>query len=130
MVPDNMTISEQIHELQIRIIDSAPLDKRQAYLDVVDQFVDCAADYVIQTTAMETGIELLRFRLEGLKFRKACEKMDTSKRQAHDCFIAKLQAINRISIELTGQPFYSGETDRWSIGNYAFSITSDLKCAS
>lgn len=125
-----MNISEQIYELQIRIMESAPSSKKQAYLDIVDQFVDCAADYVIQTTAMETGIELLRFRLEGIKFRKACERMDTAKRLAHDCFIEKLQSINRISMELTGDPFYSGETDRWSVGNYAFAITGDLKCAS
>ncbi len=124
-----MNIAEQIKDLQETIIDSAPSSKRQDYLKTVDEFVECATDYVIQTTAMETGIELLRFRLDGIKFRKACEHMDTAKRVAHDCFIQKLDSMNRISMELVGEPFYAGETDRWSIGNYAFAITGDLKCA-
>jgi len=124
-----MNIAEQIHDLQSRVVDSMPFDRCQSSLKIIDEFVESATEYVIQTTAMETGIELLRFRLEGHKFRRACEQMDTNKRQAHDLFIARLAAINRLSCELTGEPFYSGETDRWSIGNYAFAITGDLKCA-
>lgn len=124
-----MTIAEQIHDLQTRIVESMPPGSCQISMQIIDEFVESATEYVIQTTAMETGIELLRFRLEGPKFRRACEQMDTNKRLAHDSFIEKLNAINRLAYEITGEPFYTGETDRWSIGNYAFAITGDLKCA-
>lgn len=124
-----MGIAEQIHDLQSRIIENLPPERCQGSMRIIDDFVESATEYVIQTTAMETGIELLRFRLEGHKFRRACEQMDTNKRLAHDAFIEKLNAMNRLADELTGEPFYTGETDRWSIGNYAFAITGDLKCA-
>jgi hypothetical protein len=65
-------------------------------------------------------MEILPYRYEGEALREIITRLDTARRRAHDAFISRVNAVNRICAKKGLELFYQGLDDRVSIGDCAF----------
>lgn len=91
-------------------------------LRFVSEMIENAVRYASIVTNMDAQMEILPFRYEGEELKAVISKLDTARRRAHDAFIGRINAVNRICRQNGLDIFYDGAEDRTSIGDCAFVI--------
>ncbi len=101
-----------------RILDILPsLNPNEVRL--VGEMINNAVRYAMAVTTMDAQLEILPYRCSEEELREEIMRLDRNRRTAHDAFISRLKATNRI-FAAHGKVLYLGPDDRASIGDCAF----------
>lgn len=110
-----------------KLVEVLKKEEASRQLDYVQGMIDAAINYVRSIVTMESRIKILQFRLDPEEYREAVEKLDRTRRLAHNGFIAKLDAVNRICTNHGLPAIYSGDDNRGDKGEFAFDIVQEYK---
>lgn len=119
-------IKEKIDDM-LRKIHNCPGPNFNRQVEYIQNLILKATTYVRTVVEMESKIQTLRFRLETEDYQEAIEKLDRSRRLAHNSFISNIEVVNRICAQIGIEPIYSGPDDRIAKGDFAFAIVEEYR---
>ncbi len=100
---------------------------QERLLNQVQNMIDQAGAYVEAVMAMESRIEVLRFRMEPEDYRIAVAQLDSRRKSMHDALISLVNIVNRICEKFSQEKIYQGDNDRISIAQFAFDLAKEFK---
>lgn len=97
----------------------------KAEVRLIEELINNAIRYCSVVTSMEAQLEILPYRCSQEELRGEIARLDTNRRRAHDAFISRVTAVNRLCEKHNLPLLYDGPDDRYSIGECAFAIQAE-----
>lgn len=98
-------------------------------LDMINDTLDLAYNYVLQVNIMETQISVLKFKLEGYDYRMMVQEIDNQRRVTYNALIVSLKALNRFlkSDNREDLKIFDGNIeDRYEVADWAGEISKQI----
>jgi len=117
---------EMLTELSLKIKSSDSLYKNED-IEFVEKYARKCGEYVEKVNAMETAINIGRYRMEPEEYREYVMELDRIRKIAHDALIADTKMLNRICEIYNYPPIYTGSLDdRNEIAEFAKKIVDEF----
>lgn len=96
-------------------------------LDLMEDLIDSASDYVRRVNVLEIGIMVGKHNKEGEEYREYIEKLDKQRSRAHNALISNVKIINRLCRIHNLEPIYQGKEDnRIDIAEFSQKVVDEL----
>ncbi|NMM64692.1 DUF3232 domain-containing protein [Clostridium sp. P21] len=96
-------------------------------LDMMEELVDSASDYLRRVNVLEIGIMVGKYNKEGTEYREYIKKLDKQRSNAHNNLISNVKIINRLCRKNDLVPIYQGnEDDRIEVAEFAQKVVDEL----
>ncbi len=100
---------------------------REDGLELLQQFADCAADYVQAVVRMEAALPVFRLTLGAEEYRTRTGELDRRRTACHNALIDATRILNRMLESLGLPPLYGGDLSRRrDVGDFAGAFVREM----
>lgn len=114
---------ERINEIIKTLSESEDLD----CLDLVEDLIDSASEYVRRVNLLEIAIMVGKYNKDGEEYRDNIEKLDKLRSTAHNSLISNVKIINRLCRKYNLPVLFIGnEEKRIEVAEFAQQVVAEL----
>lgn len=100
--------------------------KKMAFTNI-ENTINSMADYVSTVVAMDSALQVARFRMEGEEYRDYIQALDRRRTSAHDAMISRVSSANRICGMVGCTKLFDGDiNDRYAVADFAGEVIKEI----